>query len=244
VAPQIQFSLVTFPETVGTLATYHLKSVACASVAEELLWLVPNVARLELTQKPRWTNTIPAKYVERRLLCQNCGLQRRLVPIDAKSHSDSGMNEFHDSVRGFSQKVQLERLQEQRSSSRHHRWQKSAAKTTSKKKAGMPRMLKLEHVESRQDKGPVQTKCTLCHEKGPLNYHPQWLVGSDVYLARRTVKCISATCIGACRHWIPMDEGIEYMTQATFDTDMKKGTFGVKTCARPRIKHRQNLKTT
>lgn len=205
----------------------------------------PERCTIGIDPKPRWTNTIPAKYVERRLLCQNCGIQRRLVPIDEKipSISDTDLNELYDSVRGFSEEVRLERLQEQRPLSRYHRWQKPAAKTTSKKKAGMPRLLESEHVKSRQDKGPVQTKCTLCHEKGPVNYYPQWLVGSGVYLARRTIKCMSETCIGARRHWIPMDEGIEYITQKTFEIHIKKGTFRVKMCARPRIKHRQNLKS-
>lgn len=128
--------------------------------------------------KPRWINTIPPKYVERRLGCQNCGNRRRFVPIDENipSISDSDLSELYDSVRGFSEKVQLMRLQEQRPSSRYHRWQKPTAKTASnvvkaasKKKEGMPRMLRSEHVESRPDKGPVPTKCTLCHGKGPVN---------------------------------------------------------------------------
>lgn len=161
-----------------------------------------------------------------------------LFPIDEKTPSVFGTDliELYDSVRGFNQKVQLERLQEQRPSSRHHRWQKPAAKTTPKRKAGMPRMLKSEHVESREDKDPIQTKCTLCHEKGPVNYHPQWLVGSDVYLARRTIKCMSATCVGACRHWIPVDNGIQYVTQKTFETHGKEENFRVEMCARPEKK--------
>lgn len=197
----------------------------------------PERCTIGIDPEPRWAKTIPAKYVERRLVCQNCGISRRFVPIDESipSISVQSLNKLYDSVRGFSQEVQLEMLQDQRFSSRYHRWQKTTAKTTSKKKAGMPRALTSEHVESRQDKGPVQTKCILCHDKGPVNYHPQWLVGSDFYLARTTQKCMSTTCIGARRHWIPMDEGI----QKTYDTHIKKGTFSVKMCAR---KHRQNLK--
>lgn len=109
----------------------------------------PERCTIGIDPEPRWTNTIPAKYVERRLVCQNCGIQRRFVPIDEKipSVSVDSLNELYDSVRGFSQEVQLEKLREQRSSSRYHRWQKPTAKTTSKKKAGMPRAVKSEHVE-------------------------------------------------------------------------------------------------
>lgn len=135
----------------------------------------PERYTIGIHSEARWTDTDPAKYVERQLTCQNCGVQRRLIPIDEKipSISVETLNTLYDFVRGFSQEVQLEMLQEQRSSSRYHRWQKSTGQTISKKKTGMPRALKSKYVESRQDKGPVQTKCTLCHQKGPVNYHPQ-----------------------------------------------------------------------
>lgn len=201
--------------------------------------------------KPRWTKTMPPMYVERRLQCQTCRFRRRFLPIDDKIRSiaEGDISDLYDSVRGFSEKVQLERLQEQRPSSRYHRWQKPAAKTTlkaantaSRFKEGMPRLVQSEHLESRADKPPVPTECTLCHEKGPVNHRPQWLVGSDVYLARRTVKCMSATCIDKHRHWIPIDQRVQYITHDTFDRYVKKGAFSGKTNgARPRIKHRQNL---
>ena len=200
----------------------------------------PERCTIGIDPEPRWTNTDPAKYIERQLTCQHCGSQRRFVPIDEKipSISVESLNKFYIPVRGFSQEVQLERLQEQRSSSRYHRWQKSTGKTNSKKKAGMPRAVTSKYVESRQDKGPVQTKCTLCHQKGSVNYHPQWLVGSDIYLARRTEKCMYTTCVGARRHWIPMDEGMDYITQKTFETYIKAGILSVKMHVR---KRRQNL---
>ena len=159
-------------------------------LAGEPPWLVPSVVPLQLTQNLDGL-ILPCQNMWReRLNCRNCGNRRQFIPIDETipSISDVDLSELYYSVRGFNEKVQLERLQEQRPSSRYHRWQKPAAKTTSnvakttpKKKERVPRMLQPEHVESRPDKGPVATKCTLCHEKGAVNYHSQWLVGSDVY---------------------------------------------------------------
>lgn len=52
---------------------------------------------------------------------------------------------------------------------------------------------------------------------------------------------MSTTCVGAHRHWMPMNERMDYITQKTFETYIKTGTLGVKMHAR---KHRQNLKPT
>jgi hypothetical protein len=78
----------------------------------------PERCTIGIDPEPRWTNAVPAKYVERQLVCQNCGIQRPFVPIDEKipSVSVDSLNELYDSVRGFRQEVQLEKLQEQRSS--------------------------------------------------------------------------------------------------------------------------------
>lgn len=66
------------------------------------------------------------------------------------------------------QEVKLDMRQEQRPSSRYNRWQKPAARTTSgtakkacKKQERMPRMIQVEHVESRSQKALVSTRGTL-----------------------------------------------------------------------------------
>ena len=74
----------------------------------------PERCTIRIDPEHRWTNANPANYIERRLACQNCGVQRRFAPIDEKIPSIpvESLKNFNDSVRGFSQEVPLQRLQE------------------------------------------------------------------------------------------------------------------------------------
>ncbi len=196
---------------------------------------------------PRWTNTIPPKYVERRWLCYNCEGRRRFIPIEKiPSIPEEDVRELYHLNRGFDEKVQLQMLQEQRPASRYHRWQKPAAKSASnanepcpKKHKDVPTLLDSKHLEFRE--GSVPTECIRCHREADVDYHPQWFIGTDVYLARLWTKCQSKGCLQKSRHRIPMDKGIHYMSQQTFRKHATKGDFDSEAeSPLARLKHRQN----
>ena len=164
-----------------------------------------------INQHPRWTETTPPKYVEKRLRCNNCGTSRRFIPVNADLESLPVMTieTFHRGNHGLSEDNQLLMLQKLPSAARNHRWQAPKGQQERTNKVNKYRDLMPIYLESREG-AKVHTMCSSCGRR-EIDMKPQWLKGTDTYYARAIWVCSTAECMTTKMNMIPVDKSINYV---------------------------------
>ena len=169
-----------------------------------------NNCTIVIDQQPRWTNTTPLKYVEKRLRCNNCGTFRRFLPIDAglQSLPEMIIQTFYRGNRGLSKADQLLLLQKIPSAARGHRWQVPKGQNKRTNKINQYRDLMPKYLETREG-ATVLTMCSSCSRR-EIDVKPHWLKGTDIYYARAITVCSTDGCTTKA-NMIPVDSSMDYI---------------------------------